>query len=143
MASPYRTFGGNPVTATAAKAVIDYIAEHELLTNAAETGAHLRARLEDLKERYPLIGDVRGMGLMQALELVKDRESKAPARESTARLLQAARDNRCSSVRAVCTETSCGSYRRSTSESHVDEFASRLDAAFATVSNYVSDGATA
>ena len=138
------TFGGNPVTATAAKAVIDYVAEHDLLTNAAETGAYLRARLEELKERYTLIGDVRGMGLMQALELVEDRESKAPARAATTALLQAARDNRL----LIGKGGLYGNVLRITpplniSKSDVDEFASRLDAAFATVSNYVSSGATA
>ena len=88
------TFGGNPVTATAAKAVIDYIDQHSLRTNAAETGAYLRAKLDELKERHPLIGDVRGMGLMQALELVEDRQSKAPAMAATAALMEAARENR-------------------------------------------------
>src|ERR1041385_5077149 len=64
------TFGGNPITATAAKAVIDYIDEHKLMINAAETGAYLRGKLEEMKAKFPLIGDVRGMGLMQCLELV-------------------------------------------------------------------------
>ncbi len=88
------TFGGNPVTATAAKAVIDYIDEHNLMTNAAETGAYLRGHLEELKARHDLIGDVRGMGLMQAIELVEDRESKTPAPAATAALMEAARENR-------------------------------------------------
>jgi 4-aminobutyrate aminotransferase len=88
------TFGGNPVTATAAKAVIDYIDDHKLLINAAETGAYLRARLEEMKAKHLLIGDVRGMGLMQAMELVEDRESRRPAPEATAALMEAARENR-------------------------------------------------
>src|SRR5580692_10475618 len=88
------TFGGNPVAATAAKAVIDFIDENNLLINAAETGAHLRARLEELQAKHPLIGDVRGMGLMQAIELVEDRDSRAPAPEATAALMEAARENR-------------------------------------------------
>jgi 4-aminobutyrate aminotransferase-like enzyme len=84
------------------------------------------------------------MGLMQALELVEDRESKAPAREATARLLQAARDNRL----LIGKGGLYGNVLRITpplniSKSDVDEFASRLDAAFATVSNYVWSGATA
>ena len=57
------TFGGNPVTATAAKAVIDYIDEHKLMINAAEVGAYLRGKLDEMKAKYSLIGDVRGMGL--------------------------------------------------------------------------------
>jgi 4-aminobutyrate aminotransferase len=88
------TFGGNPVTTTAAKAVIDFIDENQLLINAAEAGAHLRGKLEELKAKHPLIGDVRGMGLMQAIELVEDRETKIPATAATAALMEAARENR-------------------------------------------------
>ena len=72
------TFGGNPVSMAAALAVIKIIEDENLRANAATVGAHLRQRLEELKEKYPVIGDVRGMGLMQALELVKDRETKEP-----------------------------------------------------------------
>jgi 4-aminobutyrate aminotransferase len=88
------TFGGNPVAATAAKAVIDFIEEENLRVNAAETGAYLRGKLDELKEKHPIIGDVRGMGLMQALELVLDRQTKQPAPAETARLMEAARENR-------------------------------------------------
>jgi 4-aminobutyrate aminotransferase len=87
------TFGGNPVTATAAKAVIDFIEEQKLLDNCSETGAYLRAGLEDLQEKHEIIGDVRGMGLMQAIELVEDRQSKAPAAAQTAQLLEATREH--------------------------------------------------
>ena len=68
------TFGGGPIPTAAAKAVIDLIEEENLAANAAEMGGYLRAGLEDLQEKHPLIGDVRGMGLMQAIELVQDRE---------------------------------------------------------------------
>jgi 4-aminobutyrate aminotransferase len=88
------TFGGGPVSTTAAKAVIDLIEEENLAANAAETGGYLRARLEELKEKYPLIGDVRGMGLMQAIELVQDRVSKVPAAAETLRVMEAAREHR-------------------------------------------------
>src|SRR5262249_45587852 len=88
------TFGGNPVTATAAKAVIDFIDENNLRVNAAETGAYLRGKLEELKAKHELIGDVRGMGLMQAFELVEDRQSKQPAVAATLAVLEAARENR-------------------------------------------------
>jgi 4-aminobutyrate aminotransferase-like enzyme len=87
------TFGGNPISATAAKAVLDFIEEENLLVNAAETGAWLRGRLEELRDKYPLIGDVRGMGLMQAIELVRDRQTKEPATAEAAQLMEAARDN--------------------------------------------------
>jgi 4-aminobutyrate aminotransferase len=88
------TFGGNPVTTTAALAVIDYIDENNLMINAAETGAYLRGKLEEMQQKFPLIGDVRGMGLLQALELVDDRESKTPAPAAANAMLEAARDNR-------------------------------------------------
>jgi 4-aminobutyrate aminotransferase len=86
------TFGGNPVTATAAKAVLDFIEDQRLVSNCAETGAYLRAGLEDLKERHERIGDVRGMGLLQAIELVEDRDTKAPAAAETAMVMEAARE---------------------------------------------------
>lgn len=86
------TFGGNPVVATAAKAVIDYIEEMNLPANCEETGAYLRSRLLELQERHSIIGDVRGMGLLQAIELVEDRQTKVPAVAATARLMEACRD---------------------------------------------------
>jgi len=88
------TFGGNPVATTAAKAVIDYIEEQNLLRNTEETGAYLMAALLDLKARHRLIGDVRGMGLLLALELVEDRRTKAPATAATLQMMEAARENR-------------------------------------------------
>jgi len=88
------TFGGNPVTTTQAKAVLDFIEEHNLAANCEETGAYLRGRLEELKDKHELIGDVRGMGLLQAIELVEDRKTKKPASQQTNMLLEAARENR-------------------------------------------------
>src|ERR1700752_4792951 len=73
----FSTFGGNPVSMAAALAVIKVIEEEDLKTNAAQVGGYLREKLEGLKEKYQAIGDVRGMGLMQGPELVKDREPQA------------------------------------------------------------------
>ena len=87
------TFGGNPVTSVAARATIEVIEEENLLENAHTVGTYLRQKLDGLKEKYPLIGDVRGMGLMQALELVKDRQTKEPAPEATVQLMERAREN--------------------------------------------------
>jgi 4-aminobutyrate aminotransferase len=87
------TFGGNPVTSVAAKATIDFIEEENLLENAHTVGSYFRGKLEELQAKYPLIGEVRGMGLMQALELVKDRKTKEPAPEGTAQVMERARDN--------------------------------------------------
>ena len=87
------TFGGNPVTATAALATIDVIEEENLLENTHIVGGYLREKLEALQEKFPIIGDVRGMGLMQALELVKDPETKEPAPEQTGQLMEHCRTN--------------------------------------------------
>ncbi|MBI1789856.1 MAG: aminotransferase class III-fold pyridoxal phosphate-dependent enzyme, partial [Acidobacteria bacterium] len=88
------TFGGNPIATTAGKAVLDYIEEHNLRVNTAEVGAYLRERLIELQDKHPLIGDVRGMGLLQAVELVEDRKTKAPATSATLQMMEAARENR-------------------------------------------------
>jgi 4-aminobutyrate aminotransferase-like enzyme len=88
------TFGGNPVTTTAAKAVIDFIEEQNLPANCTETGAYLRDRLEEMKDKHEIIGDIRGMGLLQAIELVEDRKTKTPATAATAQVMEAARENR-------------------------------------------------
>jgi 4-aminobutyrate aminotransferase-like enzyme len=85
------TFGGNPVTMTAARAVIDVIEKENLRENARVVGAYLRAGLEELSKTNPLIGDVRGMGLMQAVELVG--EGKAPAPKATASFMEKAKDH--------------------------------------------------
>jgi 4-aminobutyrate aminotransferase-like enzyme len=76
----------------AAKAVVDTIAEEKLMDNATVVGGHFRARLDALKEKHRVIGDVRGMGLMQGLELVKDQKTKEPAPEAANAVLEAAKD---------------------------------------------------
>lgn len=71
------TFGGNPVSCTAANATIDVIQRDELDRNSEEMGQVLRNGLEKIQEKYPkVIGDVRGMGLMQGIELVVDETKK-------------------------------------------------------------------
>jgi 4-aminobutyrate aminotransferase len=87
------TFGGNPVASVAAGATIDVIEEEHLLDNAHTVGNYFRDKLEALQRKHPLIGDVRGKGLMQALELVRDRNTKEPAPGATAELLERAREN--------------------------------------------------
>ena len=81
------TFGGNPVATTAALANLNYIATRNLRQNARHVGDHLKARLLALAERHPSIGDVRGLGLMVAVELVRDRATKEPATELLGRVL--------------------------------------------------------
>ncbi len=74
----FSTFGGNPVTSAAALATIRVIEENDLPANCRVVGDYLRGKLEALKDKYEVIGDVRGMGLMQAIECVKDRQTKEP-----------------------------------------------------------------
>jgi 4-aminobutyrate aminotransferase len=80
------TLNGGPVIMEAAKAVLEVIERDHIIERAREQGHYLRKQLEALKERYPLIGDVRGLGLMVGVELVKDTR-KTPAKDSRDRLL--------------------------------------------------------
>ncbi|HYV62659.1 MAG TPA: aminotransferase class III-fold pyridoxal phosphate-dependent enzyme, partial [Bryobacteraceae bacterium] len=125
------TFGGNPISSAASLATIEAIVDEGLPHNAAVTGARLRERLLGMQEKYAVIGDVRGMGLMQAIELVEDRETKAPATAATAALMEAARENRLLIGRGGID----GNVIRVTpplniSKSDVDDFAERLSASF-------------
>ncbi|MGE0406066.1 MAG: aspartate aminotransferase family protein [Candidatus Korobacteraceae bacterium] len=128
------TFGGNPVTSVAARATIQLIEEDNLLENAHVVGGYFRQGLEGLKEKHTLIGDVRGMGLLQGMELVKDRKTKEPAPQETNALLEEAR-------RAGLLIGKGGLWGNvirmspplNISKSDVDEAIRMLDAAFAAV----------
>jgi 4-aminobutyrate aminotransferase-like enzyme len=84
------TFGGNPITSAAANATIDVIVGDKLADNAAAMGKILRDGLEAMKARYAVIGDVRGRGLMQGVELVKNEKAgdRTPAPDATLRLFE-------------------------------------------------------
>lgn len=84
----FATFGGNPVSMTAGLAVIKFIEDKDLLTNCRVVGDYFRGRLEELKEKHSIIGDVRGRGLMQGIELVKDRETKEPAADAVLKVFE-------------------------------------------------------
>ncbi|MBX3282629.1 MAG: aspartate aminotransferase family protein [Acidobacteria bacterium] len=84
----FATFGGNPVSMTAGIAVIKFIEDKDLLTNCRVVGDYFRGRLEELKEKHSIIGDVRGRGLMQGIELVKDRETKEPAADAVLKVFE-------------------------------------------------------
>ncbi len=86
------TFGGNPVSCAASNATIEVLEKEAPPQYVAKIGKVFRAGLEKLQEKYPVIGDVRGMGMMQGLELVKDRESKEPSTEATKHLFEATRE---------------------------------------------------
>jgi 4-aminobutyrate aminotransferase-like enzyme len=75
----------------AAAATIDVMEREDVPARSAARGAQLRARLDAMKETFDFIGDVRGMGLMQAIELVEDRKTKEPAPKKTGQLLEAAK----------------------------------------------------
>ena len=87
------TFGGNPVSTRGALATIEYIEKNNLVTNAAVQGARLRDGLLALQEKYPVIGDVRGMGLMQALEVIDPASpgKKAPDPKKVLRVFEETR----------------------------------------------------
>jgi len=125
------TFGGNPVVTTAAKAVIDYIEEQNLLRNTEDVGAYLKGKLLELKDKHAIIGDVRGMGLLLAIELVEDRVTKAPASAATLCLMETARENGIMVGRGGL----YGNVLRlsppmNIGRDDVDEFIRRLDASF-------------
>ncbi|MEQ8821692.1 MAG: aspartate aminotransferase family protein [Sumerlaeia bacterium] len=88
----FNTYGGNPVSMAAAKATLEVIDEEGIQANAKAIGAHLKERFLEIQQRRALIGDVRGLGLMFGVELVKDRTTKEPAKAETARLLELARE---------------------------------------------------
>jgi len=75
----FATFGGNPISMASTMATMDVIESENLRQNCKTTGAYLGERFKELKEKYPVIGDARGIGMMQALELVQDRKTKQPA----------------------------------------------------------------
>ncbi len=88
------TYGGNPVSMAAAEATLEVMVRENTPERSAVRGAQLRAGLEELYARYEWIGEVRGMGLMQALEIVEDRRTKQPSPRRAVALLEAAREEK-------------------------------------------------
>ena len=86
------TFGGNPLSCAAALAVLDEVATPEFRARADATGNRLRVRLEGIAAESPSVGEVRGLGPMQALELVTDRKTRQPADELAKRTTELARE---------------------------------------------------
>ncbi|HLJ83744.1 MAG TPA: aminotransferase class III-fold pyridoxal phosphate-dependent enzyme, partial [Candidatus Eremiobacteraceae bacterium] len=82
------TFGGNGIALAAAKATLDVIERERLVERAAELGEYFIARLRELQDRFPSIGDVRGKGLMLAVDFVVDRVSRTPDVEFRDRVLR-------------------------------------------------------
>ncbi len=89
----FSTFGDNTVACAAGMAVLDVIERENLIEKSNRIGNYLRAELRKLAITQPLIGDVRGRGMMTGIEFVSDREAKTPATQETANLLELMKDN--------------------------------------------------
>jgi len=89
----FHTYGANPAACAAGRAVLRIIAEEGLIENARLVGAELHKGLQAMKDKYEIIGDVRGTGFMQAIELVKDRDTRQPAPDETAYVFERTREH--------------------------------------------------
>jgi 4-aminobutyrate aminotransferase len=92
-ANSISTFGGNPLASTYALANLDNIEEQRLQERSYKIGNSLYRDLKDLEDRYEVVGEVRGKGLMIGVELVKDKESKAPNPEGATRVMEVAKEH--------------------------------------------------
>ena len=86
------TYGGNPVACAAALAVLDLFERDDLVGRAQQVGETVMTRFRQMQDRYDLIGEVRGLGAMVAMELVRDRATKQPAAEETAEIIHRCHD---------------------------------------------------
>lgn len=89
----FSTFGGNPVACAAGLAVLEVLEREDLMANAQDAGDYLRDGFCELAERLPLIGNVRGRGLLTGVELVRDRETLEPAKDETVAVMNHMREN--------------------------------------------------
>src|SRR5205807_4549935 len=84
----FNTFGGNPISMTQGLATLEVIDSENIQQNALKVGTHLKNRLLEVQDRQPMIGEVRGMGLMLGVELVRDRQTKEPATMETVEVVE-------------------------------------------------------
>ncbi len=87
----FHTYGANPTSTAAARAVLAVLRDEKLQENARTVGATLLQELQELQQEFPIIGDVRGRGLMLAIEFVKDRATKVPDRDTASAVFEACR----------------------------------------------------
>ena len=92
-----QSFSGTPLGVVAAHATMDVIRDDKLCENAEKTGGYLKKRLEELMDTYSCIGDVRGLGLLLGVEIVKDRKSKTPDPEMANKICKKRSSVACSS----------------------------------------------
>ena len=88
----FHTYGSNPTSCAAGRAVLQVLKRDRLQENAQQVGGALLKRLQDLAQKYPAIGDVRGRGLMLAIEMVSDRAKMTPDTETTGAVFEACRE---------------------------------------------------
>ncbi len=88
----FHTYGANPTSCAAARAVLKVIREEKLQANSKQVGEALLQHLQHLKQKYSIIGDVRGTGLMLAMEFVSDRKAKTPDKNATSAVFEACRE---------------------------------------------------
>ena len=87
----FNTFGGNPISVTSGLATLEVIDEERIQDRARDVGAYFKNKLLALQEQHALVGEVRGLGLLLAVELVKDRQTREPATAETKRVVELAR----------------------------------------------------
>lgn len=133
------TFGGNPVACAAGIAAVRQILEQGLVSKAKENGHFLRARLEAMAERHRIIGDVRGAGLLQGVELVADREAREPfAKLKPGKLVEEAAKERGLILRTG-NDFAALAPPLVTAESEIDEMCTILDESISAVENSLAD----
>jgi len=128
------TFGGNPISMAATDATLEVMEREDIPARSERLGNRLRDKLEAMKDKYPFIGDVRGMGLMQALEFVEDRKTKEPSAAKAGAAMEAAKNEgllvgkggRWGNVIRIAPPMLI-------SESDIDEGAAQLDRALSTI----------
>jgi 4-aminobutyrate aminotransferase/(S)-3-amino-2-methylpropionate transaminase len=94
------TYGGTPLASVAAIEAVTIVRQPQFLRRAEAIGATLRKTLQGWKDKFPIVGDVRGLGPMMAIELVRDRATKEPAREETLAIIRRAVGNGLILIRA-------------------------------------------